>query len=450
MSTFTWTNPGKRIGRDHWDLLCTAANHVFTNAGIKLAYSAERGSPPATNESAIRFNGRGYGNIGADFVLNRNDSGSVDTRGCAYGVVVGAVLSLAARIVPEFRFSGGAIDSLTQEQRELVVKLADAAYDAVNNAGPAVPEPRAEVCAPSVASVQPDVAAAMQTLIAALGAGKAAPGTVDATAVRAIVTDELSKLAIARPIEIKVADREPAKVDGPTHKVLPDVLKLLANGMHVFLVGPSGSGKTTLAIQAAHALGRKLYLTGAILQKYELLGYQDANGRYVRSSFRDAFEHGGVFLWDEIDASNPAALVAFNAALENGHGDFPDGQIQRHADFICIAGGNTYGQGATREYIGRNALDGASLERFAMLDVDYDEALERQLAGNDDWVREVQSLRKAAAKLGVKHIISPRASIKGAIMLKAGMSRDAVRNALVWKGLGSEQRAKLVAEAGVR
>jgi len=50
----------------------------------------------------------------------------------------------------------------------------------------------------------------------------------------------------------------------------------------------------------------------------------NAQGKLVRTVYRDSYENGGVFLWDEMDASSPNAMLAFNAGLANGHQDFPD------------------------------------------------------------------------------------------------------------------------------
>ena len=56
-------------------------------------------------------------------------------------------------------------------------------------------------------------------------------------------------------------------------------------------------------------------------------GFIDAQGRIVNTEFRKAYEHGGLFLFDEIDASFPQAILAFNAALAN---DFMDFQIKKY------------------------------------------------------------------------------------------------------------------------
>ena len=252
-----------------------------------------------------------------------------------------------------------------------------------------------------------------------------------------------------RPIPniiIKIADRPDVQIDGARHKVFPEVLTCAANDVPVMLVGPSGSGKTTLARQVAEALGRPFHFTGAILTKFELLGYCDANGIYRPSVFRKSYhgEESGVFLWDEIDSSDAQATKAFNSALENGHADFPDGCIERSPSHWPCAAANTYGRGQDRQYVGSNQLDASTIDRFAVIDMDYDDDLELRIAGNTEWTRKIQTWRKAMMDLKIRHVISPRASIRGNILLQAGMDESKMADMVVWKGLDAAQREKIM------
>ena len=255
----------------------------------------------------------------------------------------------------------------------------------------------------------------------------------------------------ARATEIRLIRLEGERTvpTGLFHRVLPDVIKMLSAGVNVMMVGPAGSGKTTIAAQASEALGLPFFFNGALNSEYKLTGFVDAQGRIVSTAFRKAYETGGVYLFDEIDASMPDALLAFNAALSNGHADFPDGSVSRHEKFHCIAAANTFGRGADRVYVGRNQLDGASLDRFCVINVDYDEDLERALASNDNWTSYVQKVRKAVFDLKIRHVVSPRASIAGANMLAAGLERVFVEEAALFKGMDRDTLGKIKAAAGV-
>mgnify|MGYP003672520801 CR=1 FL=1 len=232
------------------------------------------------------------------------------------------------------------------------------------------------------------------------------------------------------------------------HEAFPQILKAVQCNLNAMLIGPAGSGKTTVAEQIAKALRIPFRFTGAVDSPYKLTGFMDANGKVVRTAFRETYENGGLFLFDEVDASSAGAMMAFNAALANGRSDFPDGVIERHKDFRCIAASNTFGRGADRIYVGRNALDGATLDRFVVVDFDYDEALEAALTGEDmvDWVHRVQAIRKAIFKLKLRFVVSPRASIFGSRLLRAGMPKKMVEEMVVWKGMEKEARAKINAE----
>ena len=219
------------------------------------------------------------------------------------------------------------------------------------------------------------------------------------------------------------------------HMKFKDLFLALSTGANVFISGPTGAGKSFAVKQCAKKLGLDFYFTGAVSNEYKLLGFMNASGEYVSTDFRKAYENGGLFLFDEVDASFPQPLLAFNAALSNDVMDFPDKQVKRHKNFHCVATANTIGCGADRQYVGRNQLDAAFLDRFIYLEWPYDESMEKSIVANATWTDRVIQVRKAIEKLGIRHIVSPRATVNGAALLKAGFRQHDVEDMVLWKGL---------------
>jgi hypothetical protein len=261
-------------------------------------------------------------------------------------------------------------------------------------------------------------------------------------------------------------------VSGETimHHKFPLLAAAVASRVNVMLVGPAGSGKTTAVEKVAEALGLQFYATGAVSSEYKLTGFTDAQGRIVSTAFRKAFEFGGLFLFGETDASMPGALLPFNTALANNWMDFPDGVVKKHPDFRVVADANTFGTGADRQYVGRNKLDAASLDRYAVIEWDYDEALEASFVGAPapkgspvpqsikplsegeaqaqaiSWLKRVQAVRRAVNELKVLHVVSPRATLNGSKLLAAGWQWADVEEAVVWKGLDKDTKNKVLAK----
>ncbi len=254
--------------------------------------------------------------------------------------------------------------------------------------------------------------------------------------VKMLVEDELNKHNKVFRVEVKRPKGEVFEQgEEPRHKAFKEALAATAAGLNVMYVGPAGCGKTKMAEQVSDALGLDFRFTGAVASEYKLLGFMNAQGVPVRTEYREAYEKGGVFLWDEIDASAPQAMLSFNAGLANGHQDFPDVVVKRHDDFRAIASANTYGNGADRIYVGRNQLDAASLDRFYVIPMDYDEDLEKILYGTDEWVTYVQRARAAIKKLNIRHVVSMRAIDQGLRMKGSGIARKGVERAVLWKHL---------------
>jgi len=238
--------------------------------------------------------------------------------------------------------------------------------------------------------------------------------------VRDLIADA-AKNAGARTLQVTRDGLTIGKVDGQCHYLLPKVASALAAGCHVFLVGPAGSGKTTLARQAAGAVGLRFLgpSIGPDTRSSRLVGFRSpTTGAHIEGIMRDMAVNGGTVLLDEADTAHPSVLPEMNALLANGHYVWGDGaETAISPDFRVIIGANTYGRGADAVYVGRSPIDGATLDRFVFVSVDYDPALERTLAGlapdrdatartytprtltesdRETWVRRVFALRASA------------------------------------------------------
>jgi len=189
----------------------------------------------------------------------------------------------------------------------------------------------------------------------------------------------------------------------------------LLSGVAPMIVGPAGSGKSLACEQVSRELQLPFYVANRVQNSFELTGFVNAQGKYVPTQFYEAYTKGGLFLFDEVDASAPEALVTINNAIAQGYMSFPGHvkNLNMHENFKLIAAGNTYGKGATSLYTGRNILDAATLDRFMIIDWDYDLELEKRNVQNKSLLEFCWELRKAAKKLGFDNeiIVSTRSII---------------------------------------
>ena len=266
----------------------------------------------------------------------------------------------------------------------------------------------------------------------------------------------------AKPPETPAPVTEPVK-RATAHYKYPLLLAAAKAGVDcIALVGPAATGKTTAARMAAETLGRPFEAVsfGPNTSKADLFGFIDAGGTYRETGLVRAATRGGVFLGDELDAGHPGVSVGLNMVLANPVFATPTGMVQKHRDFVGIVGMNTYGTGANRQYVGRNQLDAATLDRFVVIEWDLDPALEAAMVGVDmpqqsltlgwggvmtakEWLVRVQSVRNAIDSLGIRHIVSPRATLNGNKLFNVGVGRKWVEKMVLWKGLDADSITKI-------
>ena len=301
--------------------------------------------------------------------------------------------------------------------------------------------------APQAPQAPVDVDAIFDRVVERLG-----QQSVDPVALARLVDEAIEKRAPRRvEIVLQRPDAKPVKLsDEPRHAQFERLLRAatakLPDGYApgIFLQGEASSGKTTGARQLAAALSLKWHFNGAISFPHEMLGFVDGAGKYHRTPFREAYEHGGVYTFDEVDRSDPVALLAVNPHLANGVATVPDKQVRRHADCVIVCTANTWGLGADANYSGATKLDAAFLSRFPVrISWDIDPILEEAIVGRGTWLDRVRRARERARQVGLKVLIDTRAALAGAALIRAGYSEAEAAGMTYLANLKQDQRKQV-------
>lgn len=246
------------------------------------------------------------------------------------------------------------------------------------------------------------------------------------------------------------------------HKQWPALLAFLrANTPEVpiqpYLYGDPGTGKTYTTGLAALELGLDYRSESCSIggTEVDFFGYMDANGGYHRTAFRDVWEHGGLFLADELDKASPYVLSKLNAAFASRAGqaiEFPDGPVARHPKCLIVGAGNTDMRGGTDRFHTSQPVDAATMTRFAFLPWGFDEEFEFTLVDSKHhaWVRKVHSIRQAVqdtANQAANVNVSPRAILMGAAMRDAGIPAPAIEEAVLWQGVNPDTKRTITSAA---
>lgn len=260
----------------------------------------------------------------------------------------------------------------------------------------------------------------------------------------------------SRTIVIERPAMPSVQIDG-AHKMFELVLKRLVNqpvsGRYPYLIGPAGSGKSTIGYQCATALGVSFTSQSmtCVPQDHILSGYMDANGQYVESAMYRTAKDGGLCLFDEMDAAYPSTLVMLNDALASRRFTFPNGEtVHFHPDAYFISAGNTIGLGADGLYQ-RNVLDGATLNRFSKVIVDYDLDVERAMMLStgcaasvvDRITANVAAARQVMNDQSLNIILSPRDSRAVAAAVTFGDTWEDAWDIEFLNGLDKDTRTKM-------
>lgn len=236
------------------------------------------------------------------------------------------------------------------------------------------------------------------------------------------------------------------------HPAMRELATLAQARLPAYLRGPAGSGKSTGVEMVAEMLELPFYRVGVNqdMDKGDIYGFVSPITReYQETPAYKCFFDGGVLFLDELDRGLPGSMTMLNPLADGGLVTWPDGRSGKpHKDYVLVAAGNTYGRGADSLYVGANQLDAASLDRFMYVDWDYDWELVEKITGNANWTRKVQRWHEAASRLRIKVVIGPRAAIKGAILLTAGVPEDRVAHMAVWAPIGEDHKRTIINQVG--
>ena len=213
--------------------------------------------------------------------------------------------------------------------------------------------------------------------------------------------------------EVKVGNLPPVKMKGELPPVFDKILKYICRGNNVMMKGPAGTGKGFLARKIAEATGSEFFEVNAVKNEYGLTGFVDANSNFVHTPFYDACKcasegKNAVFLFDEMDCSDPEALKIFNEALQAREFTFPNNEKIEFPTLRILAACNTFGTGSDEIYAGQ-PLDGSTLTRFVPVIVDYNRKVELFLAqGDEELVDFIDAFRRQCDKHGMRVIVCYR------------------------------------------
>lgn len=279
--------------------------------------------------------------------------------------------------------------------------------------------------------------------------------TADAVTTALTTVQQMIDAGVPKVHVIQKWDGTQKKLVGHVHELFAELFRDLqvrdddGNRYPQFIAGPAGCGKTSLARQVAEALDLPFYfiscsagmsesqltgrLTPAPMSNEDMKSACDAffamgltrevsatlaaasgGGAFTHqmSQYAKAYENGGVFLLDEVDAADANVMLVVNASLAGNLLALPSRPqnpvAKRHPDFICIAAANTWGRGADRQYVGRTRLDGAFLDRFTQYGMEYDTTLELSICPDLELLQAFHAVREACAVARIERPVSTR------------------------------------------
>jgi hypothetical protein len=203
----------------------------------------------------------------------------------------------------------------------------------------------------------------------------------------------------------------------------------------IALVGPSGNGKTTVSETVLAQLGYETIVIDCneSIEVADLIGAMSYDPK-VGEVWRDgkvtkAFREGKAILFNEFDALNPRVALCLQSVFQDAGpakkgryvtlaGNVDEDRVYPVGDCPIILTMNTYGNGATRQYVGRNTLDAATLDRITLITTGYEN--EAQIIESHGYSEDVgrkleawaRALRVKIESQALRIILSPRTLLR--------------------------------------
>ena len=149
----------------------------------------------------------------------------------------------------------------------------------------------------------------------------------------------------------------------------------------------------------------------------EFIGYKYPTRESTK--FAEYYSKPSIILLDEFTALDPAVAQICNAALANDEIETTTGTVYRDPNCIIIATSNTFGSGASRQYVANNQLDASTIDRFVggIIEVSYSELYESRY--DTEVVSYVNQLRDIIKAYDFRRIASTRMIQAGCALKKA-------------------------------
>jgi ATP-dependent Clp protease ATP-binding subunit ClpA len=212
-----------------------------------------------------------------------------------------------------------------------------------------------------------------------------------------------------------------------------ELLSLIKAGVkNIWLVGPAGCGKTTITKNVSNLLkvGLHVISCGLGTSASEFIGYKYPARE--TTAFAEYYAMPSIILLDEFTALDPAVAQISNSALANGFIMTTNGKVERHPDCIIVATSNTFGQGASRQYVANNQLDASTIDRFVggILEMNYSSKYESQFDSEVyDFIKKV---RKVITNNALRRVASTRMLQEGCKLKDSKISNWKYRLVTNW------------------